>query len=164
MVERLDVMRVGRAAGLQQFLYQIDAAARAVALVAADHIGRAGRGAEAAMHAGAQDLFQDSAVCGSASCAAEKWVCIRYRVHAAGIERGRAGRGSPLTPRVICSERRATAAEHIDAGASSSSARISWRGRQSAPAPRAPRRGRLGRVGREPHEAAALVEQRGAGA
>src|SRR5690606_27968408 len=34
---------------------QIDAAARTVALVAEQHIGWAGRGAEAAMHAGAQD-------------------------------------------------------------------------------------------------------------
>ena len=82
---------VGRAAGLQQLLDQIDAAARAIALVAADDIGRAGRGAEAAMHAGAQD-FLEPAVCGSASCSEEKWVCMRspWRsdagVHPSGIE------------------------------------------------------------------------------
>jgi hypothetical protein len=44
-----------RAGILQHVLDQVDAAARAVELVAEQHIGRAGRGAEAAMHAGAQD-------------------------------------------------------------------------------------------------------------
>ena len=41
---------------LQHLLDQIDAPARAIELVAEQHIGRTGRGAEAAMHAGAQDL------------------------------------------------------------------------------------------------------------
>ena len=41
---------------LQHVLDQVDAAARGIELVAEQHIGRAGRGAEAAMHAGAQDL------------------------------------------------------------------------------------------------------------
>ena len=62
VIERLDVVGVRRAAGLQQLLDEIDAAARAVALVAADDIGRAGRGAEAAMHARAQDLFERGGV------------------------------------------------------------------------------------------------------
>src|SRR5438270_4833053 len=51
-------MFVGRASGLQQLLDEIDAAARAVALVASDHVGRASRGAEAAMDAGAQNFFE----------------------------------------------------------------------------------------------------------
>ena len=41
---------------LQHVLDQVDAPARGIELVAEQHIGRAGRGAEAAMHAGAQDL------------------------------------------------------------------------------------------------------------
>src|ERR1700744_532537 len=41
---------------LQHLLDQINAAARAIELVAEQHIGRTGRGAEAAMHAGAQYL------------------------------------------------------------------------------------------------------------
>ena len=41
---------------LQHLLDQVDAAARAIELVAEQHIGRTGGGAEAAMHAGAQDL------------------------------------------------------------------------------------------------------------
>ncbi len=53
----LDDFRRRRAVGLQHVLDQIDAPARAVEFVAEQHIGRAGRGAEAAMHAGAQDLF-----------------------------------------------------------------------------------------------------------
>ena len=41
--------------GLQHVLDQVDAPARAVELVAQHLVGRAGRGAEAAMHAGPQD-------------------------------------------------------------------------------------------------------------
>src|SRR4029077_10475027 len=41
---------------LQHLLDQVDPPARAVQFVAEQHIGRTGRGAEAAMHAGAQDL------------------------------------------------------------------------------------------------------------
>ena len=77
MVERLDVGLFRRAAGLQQLLDEIDSPARAVALVVADDIGRTGRGAEAAVNAGAEDFLQTSCVCGSASCWSEKWVCIR---------------------------------------------------------------------------------------
>ena len=46
---------------LQHLLDEIDPAARAIEFVAEQHVGRAGRGAEPAMHAGAQDLvgFRD---------------------------------------------------------------------------------------------------------
>ena len=43
---------------LQHVLDEVDAPARRIELVAVEHIGRTGRGAEAAMHAGAQDLFR----------------------------------------------------------------------------------------------------------
>ena len=43
---------------LQHVLDQVDAPARAVELVAIEHIGRTGRGAKAAMDTGAQDLFR----------------------------------------------------------------------------------------------------------
>ena len=56
-VDMGDDFPVGRASVLQHVLDQVDAPARAVELVAQRHIGRAGRGAEAAMHAFAQDAF-----------------------------------------------------------------------------------------------------------
>ena len=58
MIDRRRRPRPDLAAGLEQVLDEIDAPARAIALVAERHIGRAGRGAEAAMHAGAQDAFE----------------------------------------------------------------------------------------------------------
>ena len=58
MVDRRDVLGGGRAPSLQEVLDEIDAPARALALVAGNQVGRTGRGAEAAMHAGAQDLLQ----------------------------------------------------------------------------------------------------------
>ena len=51
MVDRPDVVRLDLALGLKQILDEVDAAPRAVALVAERDIGWAGRGAEAAMHA-----------------------------------------------------------------------------------------------------------------
>ena len=54
----LTTSRVAGALVLQHLLDQIDAPARGIEFVAEQHIGRAGRGAEAAMHAGAQDLFR----------------------------------------------------------------------------------------------------------
>ena len=58
MVDRRDVFGSRRAVRLQQIFDQIDAAARRIALIAMHDIGRTGRGAEAAMHAGAQHLFE----------------------------------------------------------------------------------------------------------
>ena len=49
----------GNRAALEHLLDQIDAPARAVELVAEQLIRRTRRGAEAAMHAGAQDLLRD---------------------------------------------------------------------------------------------------------
>ena len=54
-----DDLLVRRLAALQHVLDQVDAAARAVELVAEQDVGRAGRGAEAAMDAGAEDLLRD---------------------------------------------------------------------------------------------------------
>ena len=56
-VDVLDRIGGDRAAARQHVLDQVDAAARAVELVAEQDIGRAGRGAEAAMRAGPQDLL-----------------------------------------------------------------------------------------------------------
>ena len=55
-VDVLDHLGGRRPVVLQHVLDQVDAPARGIELVAEQHIGRAGRGAEAAMHAGAQDL------------------------------------------------------------------------------------------------------------
>src|SRR3546814_10543097 len=56
---------------LQHVLDQVDPAARAVELVAEQNVGRTGRGAEAAMHAGAQDLVGDLDVGVGALCQGE---------------------------------------------------------------------------------------------
>src|SRR5579872_4696667 len=53
-----DGFRRHRAARFEHVLDEVNAATRAVELVAQQHVGRTGRGAEAAMHAGAQDLFR----------------------------------------------------------------------------------------------------------
>ena len=53
---------VGRLVVLQHVLDQVDAAARAVELVAEQDVGRAGRGAEAAMDAAAEDLLGNGGV------------------------------------------------------------------------------------------------------
>src|SRR5947209_13308176 len=60
-VDMLDHFLRRRPVLFQHLLDEIDPAARAVEFVAEQHIGRAGRGAEAAMDAGAQDLvgFRD---------------------------------------------------------------------------------------------------------
>src|SRR6185295_9413872 len=55
-VDMLDHLRGRRLVLFQHLLDQIDAPARTIELVAEQHIGRTGRGAEAAMHAGPQDL------------------------------------------------------------------------------------------------------------
>jgi hypothetical protein len=54
-IEMMHRFGVGRTALFQHGADQIDAAARRVVLVAGQHIGRAGRGAEAVVHAGFQD-------------------------------------------------------------------------------------------------------------
>jgi hypothetical protein len=51
-------LRLARRLGaFQHLLDQVDAPARAIELVAQQLVGRAGGGAEAAVHAGAQDRF-----------------------------------------------------------------------------------------------------------
>lgn len=55
-INMLDHLGGRRLVLLQHLLDQVDAAARAIELVAEQHIGRTGCGAEAAMDAGAQDL------------------------------------------------------------------------------------------------------------
>jgi hypothetical protein len=56
-IDVLDRLRIGRPAFLEHALDEVNAAARAIELVAEQHIGRAGGGAEAAMHAGPEDLL-----------------------------------------------------------------------------------------------------------
>ncbi len=57
-VDVLDHLRARRLAPLQHVLDQVDAPARRIELVAEQQVGRAGGGAEAAMHAGAKDLLR----------------------------------------------------------------------------------------------------------
>ena len=84
----LDRLGVAGSLVLQHVLDQVDAAARAVELVAEQHVGRAGRGAEAAMHAGAQNLFRIRRCRDRRAASGVKSVCMTSdaRVHAAGIE------------------------------------------------------------------------------
>ena len=55
-VDMLDDLVVRRPAALQHLLDQVDASPRAVEFIAQHLVGGAGRRAEAAMHAGPQDL------------------------------------------------------------------------------------------------------------
>ena len=55
-VDMLHHLGRGRAVVLEHLLYEVDAAARPIELVAEQHIGRTGRVAKAAMHASAQNL------------------------------------------------------------------------------------------------------------
>ena len=57
-VDMLDRLFIRRAALFQHVLHQVDAPARAVEFVAQHRVGRASRGAEAAMHAGAQHFVR----------------------------------------------------------------------------------------------------------
>src|SRR5690242_13560241 len=61
-VDVLDGFGADRLAALEHILYQVDAAARAVELVAEQDISRTGCSAEAAMNAGAQDLFRGGGI------------------------------------------------------------------------------------------------------
>ena len=71
---------------LQHLLDQVDAPARRIELVAEQHIGRAGRGAEAAMHAGAQNLVRLRDVRIGELGEARSWSASHARPHAAGVE------------------------------------------------------------------------------
>ena len=51
-------LRRRRPVVLKHVLDEVDAAAGRIELVAVQHVGRAGGGAKAAMHAGAQNLFR----------------------------------------------------------------------------------------------------------
>ena len=60
---------------LEHFLDQVDAPARAVEFVAFEHIGRTGRGTEAAMTHDRR-IFSETAIWLSSSCASVKTVCM----------------------------------------------------------------------------------------
>ena len=112
-----------RAVVLEHLLHQVDAAARAVALVAEQHVGRAGGGAEAAVHAAAQDLvdLRDARVLAAAwrvklVCMAALVLSLRNCVHAAGIEdAGRIEGGLELAREPL--QARLQRLEHLDRGA-----------------------------------------------
>jgi hypothetical protein len=57
-VDVLDDLGAGGLAPLEHLLDQVDSSARRIELVTEEEVGRAGRGAEAAMHAGAKDLLR----------------------------------------------------------------------------------------------------------
>ena len=92
-VDVLDGLRVRRPPRLQHVLDQVDAPPRAVELVAEHLVGRAGGGAEAAMHAGPEDLVRPGGG-GVAQLLGGEVVCMRAplrpdrraRAHAAGVQ------------------------------------------------------------------------------
>ena len=146
---------------LQHVLDQIDAAARAVELVAQQHIGRAGRVAEAAMDAGAQDRVRRRRVSGSASWARVKFVCIgqRLAIHAAAIEDALADRSCALTRAVSAASGAACGWNTGTAARSASRARtsVAW---PPIAAPRgSPPRRHPRPADREPDEPAAPIEE-----
>ena len=77
-VDMGDHFFVGWPVVLQHVLDQVDAAPRAVELVAERHIGRTGRGAEAAMDAFAQDLlgFGDTGILKLLGCEIGLHACV----------------------------------------------------------------------------------------
>ena len=171
MVDRLDVVVGRRAAGLQQVLDQIDAAARAVALVAArrHRSGRSRcRSRNARRSAGSSPAPR---VCGSASCSAVKWVCMHRLVRyprTCGRGLNRPVRGSKARLHAAASAARAPPMRRRRhstrcAAQCSSSARDQRRvAARSARAERGAHGGgappRVGSVG-EPDQAAAAIEQ-----
>src|SRR5262245_18683407 len=81
----------GALASFEHLLDQVDAAARAVALIAQQHVGRAGGGAEATMYAAAQDLvcLPEARVFKLAGCEMRLHgvrLSSDIRIHAAGVE------------------------------------------------------------------------------
>ena len=150
---------VAGAVVLQHLLDQVDAAARRIELVAEQHIGRTGRGAEAAMHAGAQNLVRPPRCRDRQAGRGRNWSASHPRPHAAGIEHalrieallhapGRARRARPC-----CGSNTSTAAR-IAAGARISVACPPARDRG---AQIAPRRRSSGWRQRDPDESAGPV-------
>ncbi len=87
----VQLRRARRRVAFEHLLDQVDAAARAVELVAEQLVGRAGRGAEAAVHALAQDGFGFAAFGGAGELGGEMGLHSRRlssqtRIEAAGIE------------------------------------------------------------------------------
>ena len=83
-IEVFDHRRRRRLAALQHRLGEVDAAARAVELVAQQQIGRAGGEAEAAMHASPQDRDPPRGFAGSASGASANSVRMLRRPRTSG--------------------------------------------------------------------------------
>ena len=110
-VDMLDHLGGRRPVVLQHVLDQVDAPARRIELVAEQHVGRAGRGAEAAMHAGAQDAVGFRDLAGRRAGRGVKCVCIRSHPgpHPPGIEHA-LGIEALLDPLGQCRERRRPAA------------------------------------------------------
>ena len=121
MVDRPDVVRLDLAAGLEQILDEVDAPARAVALVALRDIGRAGRGAEAAMHARAQNAFEFADVRIGERFGGELGLhglaSTLPVVHAAEIQGRRPDRSSCLRRRLSRQAQGGRRLEHLDRGA-----------------------------------------------
>ena len=102
---------------LQHVLDQVDAPARRIELIAVEHIGRAGRGAKAAVHAGAQDLFRfrDMRV-GQLREGEGGLHVLNTRPHASGIEHALRIEALPHALRQ-CGKRGRLRLEHVDLGA-----------------------------------------------
>ena len=124
---------------LQHVLDQVDAAARAVELVAEEDIGRTGRGAEAAMDAGAEDLLRHRGVgIGELGEGEVRLHRLHARVHPAGIEDALGIEGR-LEPPGQIHDRRGLRLEDLDRERGHGRARgPAWRGRRPAPPPRGP--------------------------
>ena len=92
----LDRLGIRRSVLLQHVVHQVDAAARAIQFVPEQHVGRTGRGAETATHAGADDAFR-SAKSELASSSGAKFVCMGPQMPAYMRPGLRTRRGSKLS-------------------------------------------------------------------
>ena len=133
----LDHFRRGRTVVLQHVLDEINSAARTIEFVAEQRIGRAGRGAEAAMHAGAQDLFALPRVgIGELREGEMRLHSHTPHLHAAGVQNA-GGVEALLDAQADRRERRVLGLEHGDFCAHLvATRRPAWRGRRKAAASR----------------------------
>ena len=142
-----------RRLAFEHLLDQVDAAARAVELVAQQLVGRAGGGAEAAVHALAQDRLGLAAVGACSWNSGARSVCMRCMT--VRREQSRPRLKMPAGSNCACSSRwmrSSGGAERIESGCGAASRRRSGYEQRSMTAGSAGRRAQLrGRLRRAPH-------------
>ena len=162
-VDMLHGQRIGGPVLFEHLLDEIDTSARAIELVAEQHEGRAGRGAKAAMDAGAQNFLglrrrRILQLRRRKNASA----CLEFRPHAAAAPECHRDRTASFSRRDKAGERRRLRLEHRNFRPHFAGARIkvAWPPPCCAIASRmSPAAASGARIEREPHQAARPVEQ-----